>query len=159
MIRHVLRPFAVQTLYQMEVGKMTKEEAIENVELVVEGLKEEALELVAEEVTPHQILEIERQFKLEDFYFELVEGVLAHQQELDELIEANLKGWSFSRLNKVDRAILRLAVYAMKFCQETPHKIIMDEAVELTKEFSDTGDGKARSFNNKVLDQISKHLA
>ena len=118
MIRHVLRQFAVQTLYQMEVGKMTKEEAIENVELVVEGLKEEALELVAEEVTPHQILEIERQFKLEDFYFELVEGVLAHQQELDELIEANLKGWSFSRLNKVDRAILRLAVYEMKFCQE-----------------------------------------
>ena len=159
MIRHVLRQFAVQTLYQMEVGKMTKEEAIENVELVVEGLKEEALELVAEEVTPHQILEIERQFKLEDFYFELVEGVLAHQQELDELIEANLKGWSFSRLNKVDRAILRLAVYEMKFCKETPHKIIMDEAVELTKEFSDTGDGKARSFNNKVLDQISKHLA
>ncbi len=159
MIRHVLRQFAVQTLYQMEVGKMTKEEAIENVELVVEGLKEEALELVAEEVTPLQILEIERQFKLEDFYFELVEGVLAHQQELDELIEANLKGWSFSRLNKVDRAILRLAVYEMKFCQETPHKIIMDEAVELTKEFSDTGDGKARSFNNKVLDQISKHLA
>ena len=125
MIRHVLRQFAVQTLYQMEVGQMTKEEAIENVEWMVEGLKEEAMELMAEEVTPHQ----------------------------------NLKGWSFSRLNKVDKAILRLATYEMKFCQETPHKIIIDEAVELTKEFSDTGDGKARSFNNKVLDQISKHFA
>ena len=41
--------------------------------------------------------------------------------------------------------------------QQTKHTI--DEAVELTKEFSDTGDGKARSFNNKVLDQISKHFA
>ena len=117
MTRHVLRQFAVQTLYQMEVGQMSKEEAIENVK------------------------------------------VLTHQQAIDQLIEENLKGWSFSRLNKVDRAILRLAAYEMKFSQETPHKIIIDEAVELTKEFSDTGDGKARSFNNKVLDQMSKRLA
>ncbi len=159
MTRHVLRQFAVQTLYQMEVGQMSKEEAIENVKVMVEGLKEEAMGLVAEEVTPHQILEIERQFTLEDFYFELVDGVLTHQQAIDQLIEENLKGWSFSRLNKVDRAILRLAAYEMKFSQETPHKIIIDEAVELTKEFSDTGDGKARSFNNKVLDQMSKRLA
>ena len=159
MTRHVLRQFAVQTLYQMEVGQMSKEEAIENVKIMVEGLKEEAMGLVAEEVTPHQILEIERQFTLEDFYFELVDGVLTHQQAIDQLIEENLKGWSFSRLNKVDRAILRLAAYEMKFSQEIPHKIIIDEAVELTKEFSDTGDGKARSFNNKVLDQMSKRLA
>ena len=54
MIRHVLRQFAVQTLYQMEVGQMTKEEAIENVEWMVEGLKEEAMELMAEEVTISQ---------------------------------------------------------------------------------------------------------
>ena len=159
MIRHVLRQFAVQTLYQMEVGQMTKEEAIENVEWMLEGLKEEALELVAEEVTPHQILEVERQFTLDTFYFELVDGVLAHRTELDQIISDHLKGWSFSRLNKVDQAILRLATYEMKFCQETPRKIIIDEAIELTKEFSDTGDGKARSFNNKVLDQISKHVA
>ena len=159
MIRHVLRQFAVQTLYQMEVGQMTKEEAIENIEWMVEGLKEEAMELMAEEVTPHQILEVERQFTLDEFYFELVNGVLTHKEDLDQIIDENLKGWSFSRLNKVDKAILRLATYEMKFCQETPHKIIIDEAVELTKEFSDTGDGKARSFNNKVLDQISKHFA
>ena len=150
MIRHVLRQFAVQTLYQMEVGQMTKEEAIENVEWMVEGLKE---------VTPHQILEVERQFTLDEFYFELVNGVLTHKEDLDQIIDENLKGWSFSRLNKVDKAILRLATYEMKFCQETPHKIIIDEAVELTKEFSDTGDGNARSFNHKVLDQISKHFA
>ena len=71
MIRHVLRQFAVQTLYQMEVGQMTKEEAIENIEWMVEGLKEEAMEVMAEEVTPHQILEVERQFTLDEFYFQL----------------------------------------------------------------------------------------
>lgn len=158
MIRHVIRQFAVQTLYQMEVGQMTREEAIENVELMVESLKEEAIEIMAEEVTPQQVLQMENQFKLDEFYFELVNGVLTHQVELDEVINANLHGWSLTRLNKVDKAILRLAAFEMMFCQETPNKIIIDEALELTKEFSDTGDGKARSFNNKVLDQIHKHI-
>lgn len=158
MIRHVIRQFAVQTLYQMEVGQMTREEAIENVEAMVESLKEEAIELIAEEVTPQQVLQMENQFKLDEFYFELVNGVLTHQKELDEVIEENLRGWSLTRLNKVDKAILRLATYEMMFCEGTPNKIIMDEALELTKEFSDTGDGKARSFNNKVLDQINKHI-
>lgn len=158
MIRHVIRQFAVQTLYQMEVGQMTREEAIENVELMVESLKEEAIEIMAEEVTPQQVLQMENQFKLDEFYFELVNGVLTHQEKLDEVINANLHGWSLTRLNKVDKAILRLAVFEMMFCQETPNKIIIDEALELTKEFSDTGDGKARSFNNKVLDQIHKHI-
>ena len=158
MIRHVIRQFAVQTLYQMEVGQMTREEAIENVEVMVESLKEAAIELIAEEVTPQQVLQMENQFKLDEFYFELVNGVLTHQKELDEVIEENLHGWSLTRLNKVDKAILRLATYEMMFCEGTPNKIIMDEALELTKEFSDTGDGKARSFNNKVLDQINKHI-
>lgn len=94
MIRHVLRQFAVQTLYQMEVGQMTKEEAIENVEWMVEGLKEEAMELMAEEVTPHQILEVERQFTLDEFYFELVNGVLTHKEDLDQIIDECFFGFS-----------------------------------------------------------------
>ena len=143
----------------MEVGQLTREEAIENIEVMVEGLKEEAIELMADEVTPHQALQVEQTFKLDEFYFELVNGVLTHQEELDQIIDDTLRGWSLARLNKVDKAILRLATYEMKYCQETAKKIVIDEALELTKEFSDTGDGKARSFNNKVLDQISKQLA
>ncbi len=102
---------------------------------------------------------MEQTFKLDEFYFELVNGVLTHKEQLDQIINDNLRGWSLSRLNKVDKAILRLATYEMKYCQDTAKKIVIDEALELTKEFSDTGDGKARSFNNKVLDQISKHIA
>ena len=114
MIRHVIRQFAVQTLYQMEVGQLTREEAIENIELMVESLKEEAIELMAEEVTPHQALQMEQTFKLDEFYFELVNGVLTHKEQLDQIINDNLRGWSLSRLNKVDKAILRLATYEMK---------------------------------------------
>ena len=136
MIRHVIRQFAVQTLYQMEVGQLTREEAIENIELMVESLKEEAIELMAEEVTPHQALQMEQTFKLDEFYFELVNGVLTHKEQLDQIINDNLRGWSLSRLNKVDKAILRLATYEMKYCQDTAKKIVIDEALELTKEFT-----------------------
>ena len=159
MIRHVIRQLAVQTMYQMEVGQLSREEAIENIEEMVEMLKEEAIELVAEELTPEMLSSFDQQFELDAFYFELVDGILENEEDLDKTIEANLQGWQLSRLNKVDKAILRLATYEMAFNQEVARGIIIDEALELTKEFTDTGDGKARSFNNKVLDKISKYLA
>ncbi|MGL4336408.1 MAG: transcription antitermination factor NusB [Turicibacter sp.] len=159
MIRHVIRQLAVQTLYQMEVGQMTRTEAIENIEAMVESLKEEALEIVADEVMPSNVHTFNKHFNLDSYYFELVDGVLTHQSELDSIIETSLYDWSISRLNKVDKAILRLATFEMKYTETTAKKIVIDEALELTKDFSDTGDGKARSFNNKVLDQISKTLA
>ncbi len=158
-IRHVIRQLAVQTLYQMEVGQLSREEAIENIEDMVDMLKEEALELMADEITTSNVHTFNQQFELDTFYFELVDGVLDNQEDLDKTIEANLHNWSLSRLNKVDKAILRLATYEMAFNPEVPRQVIIDEALELTKAFTDTGDGKARSFNNKVLDQISKYIA
>ncbi len=158
MIRHVIRQLTVQTVYQMEVGQLSREEAIENIEDMVETLKEEALTLMAEELTPDMLETFDQQFELDAFYFELLDGILENEEDLDKTIEANLQGWQLSRLNKVDKAILRLATFEMAFNRDVPRGIIIDEALELTKEFSDTGDGKARSFNNKVLDKISKYL-
>ncbi|HAX72011.1 MAG TPA: transcription antitermination factor NusB [Firmicutes bacterium] len=159
MIRHVIRQLAVQTLFQMEVGQLTREEAIENIEEMVEDLKEEAFEIVGEELNGQGITKINSQFQLDGFYFELVDGVLGNLKQIDETIEENLYDWSLVRLNKVDKAILRLATYEMKYSEETNHSVVINEAIELTKEFSDTGDGKAKSFNNRVLDQIKKSLA
>ena len=158
MIRHVIRQFVVQTLYQMEVGHLSREEAIENIEEMVADLKEEAVALSKETLTADHLMAFNRQFELDAYYFECVDGVLEHLEHLDMTIEANLHGWALSRLNKVDKAILRLATYEMAFMSEMSNEIIINEALELTKAFSDTGDGKARSFNNKVLDQINKYL-
>ena len=158
MIRHAIRQLVIQTLYQIEVGKTSPQEAIENIELLVDGLKEDAIELLAEEITAKQAEEIEAEFKLDEFYFELVGGILEHQDTLDELIKDNLEGWSLGRLNKVDQAIIRLATYEMIYEKETSYKIIINEALELTKEFSEVDDKKARGFNNKVLDRISKAI-
>lgn len=77
--------------------------------------------------------------------------------ELDAVISANLENWTIDRLNYVDLAILRNAVYEMKYAG-LPPQIVIDEAVELTKEFSNLDDDKARAFNNRLLDNIRKAL-
>lgn len=159
MIRHAARQFAVQTLYQIEIGKMTREVAVQNIKLRVEDLREEAIQLIKSEMTREQLFELDEQFQLDEFYYSLVDGVLDHQEAIDQIIKANLEGWSLNRLNKVDKAIIRLATYEMVFDCKAPNEIIINEALELTKEFSEIEGGKARSFNNKLLDKISKHEA
>lgn len=78
-------------------------------------------------------------------------------EELDAVISANLKDWTIDRLNLVDKAILRNAVYEMMFT-ELPAEIVLDEAIELTKTYTNLDDDKARAFNNKLLDNIKNYL-
>ena len=87
-------------------------------------------------------------------FLELVENNL---EKIDEIIEKSLVNYSLSRLNKVDKAIIRLATAEM-LDGKTPKKIIINEALEITKEYSDQGDHKATSFNNRLLENISKKL-
>lgn len=73
----------------------------------------------------------------------------------DELIQKAAIRWELSRLSCVDRSILRLAVYQLRFCPDIPGKVILNEAIELAKKFS--GDQSPR-FVNGVLDAIHKTL-
>ena len=162
MNRHIARQLVIQTIYQIEVGQIAKDLAFQNIEIMLADFKEEAIQLINKELTDSEVnlpSGLEKEFELDDFYFQLVNGVIENQEEIDEIIEKNLTGWNFNRLNKVDRAIIRLATYEMVYEKATPPPIIINEALELTKEFSETGDGKARSFNNKLLDQIKQSLA
>jgi N utilization substance protein B len=77
--------------------------------------------------------------------------------ELDAVISENLKDWTIDRLNYVDKAILRNAVYELMFT-DLPAEIVLDEAIELTKTYTNLDDDKARAFNNKLLDNIKKFL-
>ncbi len=63
-------------------------------------------------------------------------AVAGHIAEIDELINQYAKGWKTTRMNKVDLAILRLAVYEMKWDEEVPVGVAINEAVELAKRFS-----------------------
>lgn len=75
---------------------------------------------------------------------------------IDGLISSHLKNYTLDRLNLVDKAIIRLAVSEM--LGDEPRQVIINEALELTKAYSDSGDHKAVSFNNRLLDDINKDL-
>ncbi|MCF7923528.1 MAG: transcription antitermination protein NusB [Candidatus Izimaplasma sp.] len=84
---------------------------------------------------------------------EIYIDVKSHLSEIDEFIEANLENWSLNRLNYVDLAIIRYAVYELMYLNH-PKEIVMNEAVELTKKYSNLDDDKARKFNNRLLQNI-----
>lgn len=83
----------------------------------------------------------------------LFEGVDSKIEELDEIINAYSKGWKTNRLPKVNLAILRLAIYEIKYVDDVPASVAINEAVELAKKYSGEGD---YSFINGVLGSVAK---
>ena len=85
----------------------------------------------------------------------LLEGTTKELAVLDELITRLAENWKFERLSAIDRAILRLGIYELRFT-DTPHKVVMNECVELAKKFSSED---AASFVNGILDAVYKENA
>ena len=81
------------------------------------------------------------------------EAVVSHVKEIDALLNEAARGWKTSRMNKVDLTILRLAVYEMRWDEDVPGKVAINEAVELAKRFG--GEGSS-SFVNGVLGKLAK---
>ncbi|MDO5389933.1 MAG: transcription antitermination factor NusB [Eubacteriales bacterium] len=81
------------------------------------------------------------------------EKIKEHLAEIDALLNEKSKGWKTSRMSKVDLSILRLAVYEIKFDEDVPVKVAINEAVEIAKAFG--GDTSA-SFVNGILGKIAK---
>ncbi|CQR24350.1 transcription antitermination protein NusB [Streptococcus varani] len=83
------------------------------------------------------------------FLLQLVTGVAEHKEELDKELESRLKsGWTLDRLTTIDKSILRLGLFEIRYFDETPDKVAVNEAIELAKEFSDQASVK---FINGVL--------
>lgn len=84
----------------------------------------------------------------------VVGGVKEHEKELEELIAANLrKGWSLQRISKTARTVLKMAIYEMKYVDDVPPKVAVNEAVELAKRYGDEADP---SFVNGLLASVIK---
>ena len=75
--------------------------------------------------------------------------------EIDALLAAHAQNWRVERMAVLDRLVLRLAVYELLTAPDTPSKVIINEALELTRAF--TGD-EAVGFVNGILDAVRKHL-
>lgn len=74
---------------------------------------------------------------------------------IDSAIQSVSVNWDVNRINQVDRSNLRLAVYQLLFCSDIPPKVVINEAVELAKQFSTT---QAAAFVNGVLDGILRAM-
>lgn len=123
------RIMAMQLLYSMDMNGTSKEEVLSNANK----------ELLNDEVK------------------ELVEYVDKNIIEIDSLISKSLTNYTINRLNAVDRSIIRVSV-AELMLGRIDKSIIIDEALEITKLFSDEGNHKAVAFNNRLLQSIVDNL-
>lgn len=84
---------------------------------------------------------------------EVVDGVVDHRDEIDELIETYSQGWTLARMPIIDRAILRIGIWEILYNDEVPHAVAIDEAVEAAKVLS-TDD--SAGFVNGLLGRIAQ---
>ncbi|EAD3257312.1 transcription antitermination factor NusB [Listeria monocytogenes] len=124
MKRREAREKALQALFQIELNEMSLDQAIKN------------------------IMEDEQ----DDYMEKLVEGVMANKAEIDAIIEPNLDNWRIDRLSKVDLSLLRLSVYEIKYLDDVPNRVSLNESIEIAKIYSDE---KSSKFINGVLANIA----
>lgn len=124
MKRREAREKALQALFQIELNEMSLDQAIKN------------------------IMEDEQ----DDYMEKLVEGVMANKAEIDAIIEPNLDNWRMDRLSKVDLSLLRPSVYEIKYLDDVPNRVSLNESIEIAKIYSDE---KSSKFINGVLANIA----
>lgn len=130
MKRRLARIKTVQALYQIEMTDVAPMEAMNSV--------------------------LEDGEVIDSFFETLVYGTIEHINEIDLLIEGVLEHWSLTRISRVDRAILRMAVYEMKYVSEIPINVSINEAIDLAKGF--TGEEEPGKFANGILSKVAKRL-
>ncbi|MDW0108916.1 transcription antitermination factor NusB [Sporosarcina aquimarina] len=125
MKRREAREKAVQTLFQLDGTTLPVEEAIS---YITDG-------------------------PIDSFYEKLVIGTRENREAIDEVLTEKLENWSLDRLPKIERTVLRLAVYELLYNEDVPHKVAVNEAIELSKTF---GDEKSGRFVNGVLSKFEQ---
>ena len=115
----------------------------------------EASHSPVEELTEFLWLEDEKREKLEPaiagFSRALITGTLENIKPIDDTIRSHLQNWAFSRVSRVDLAILRMSVYTLMYQKDMSASIVIDEAIGISKEF---GSDDSYRFVNGVLDAI-----
>ena len=132
MARRKGRILAFQALYSWDLGNVD----VDNV-LDFSWVEKETLERMGEESLTFTRL--------------LISGTIEHIEEIDSVIKSHLTNWDFDRLNTVDLAILRISVYPLLFQKDIHSSIIIDEAIDISKEF---GSDDSFKFINAVLQNV-----
>jgi N utilization substance protein B len=130
MSRKASRELAMKLLYQYEFQNENKQE------------------LLSSTINLEELNDNDR-----DYIQNIFQGVLSEAESIDSIIDENAKGWKLSRMSKVDIAILRLAVYELKFSEDVPCNVAINEAIELAKKYSAKESG---AFINGILGKVAK---
>ena len=133
--RRTARERALQALYQLEMTPGSIGDALDSAWAAAEEARKE----------PEAV----------KFARELVEGVMDHRAEIDRLIEQHSHNWRLDRMGRIDRNVLRLGVFELKYRPDIPKKVSLNEAVELGKNF---GTEESSAFVNGLLDRVAAAL-
>ncbi|MDR1596742.1 MAG: transcription antitermination factor NusB [Treponema sp.] len=119
----------------------------------------EAASSALEDLLSFSWLEAEKQAALDEGTAEfsrlLIRGTIENIDTVDNIIRAHLKNWDFSRLNRVDLALLRMSAYTLMYQGDVSPSIVIDEAIGVSREF---GTDDSYRFINGVLDSIRRTL-
>lgn len=131
MNRSARRELAFKLIYSLEIQKNYEEETVE-LFLEDNGVDEET----------------------KKYFKQLIDGIEKNKEYIENKIATNLKqDWTIDRISKVELAILKLAIYEIKFDDDIPFKVSINEAVELAKKY---GENQSSSFINGILANIVK---
>ena len=83
----------------------------------------------------------------------LLKGTIENLCEIDDIIKSKLRNWDFNRISNIDKAILRFSIFSMLFENDLPEKVIINEAVEIVKNF---GSEDSYKFVNGILDAVKR---
>ena len=138
--RHLARIIALQTLYEYDF----------RMGLDIDGLKTDLDEILSRNLSVY-----EDSLEENDFTQDLVNGTRKSESKIDALIGPAAPEWPIDQIAKVDKTILRLAVYELMFSKDVPPKVAINEAIELAKTFGGENSGK---FVNGVLGAVYKEI-
>lgn len=132
--RHLLRTIVLQVLFEWDFNNKS-------------GNLDEILDRVISEFAGGA----------EDTTFakELLDGVIGHISEIDEILIKHAPEWPIEQITNIDRNVLRLGIYELMFTKDTPAKVVINEAVEIGKRFGGDSSGK---FVNGVLGALYKEF-
>lgn len=132
---------------------MTRRELREQVFKMLFGVEFHDVSEMPEQMAVYE--EAEEAWDVEDgaYITQKCNDIVAHLEEIDTAINAVAEGWKTSRMGKVDLTLIRLAVYEMKYEEDVPVGVAINEAVELAKSF---GREESASFINGILGKLAR---
>jgi N utilization substance protein B len=166
MSRRIGRILAFQALYSWDVGGVDINDLLtfswlqhDDSDAAAGETQEEEAKfcLIDKQMSLFDNLNVEKKEELYTFARLLVRGTVENISQIDEIIKSHLSAkWSLERVNKVALAVIRMSVYALLYQKDVPAVIVIDEAVEIVKEY---GVDDSHKFTNAILDNINKDLS